>query len=86
MSESRNMFDDLNEALFAQIDKLQSIDPADKEQMEQTIEQSRAVSSLASNVIKNANAAVNLMRFRSDLGMELESKSASTPKMLTGHY
>ena len=86
MSEQRNMFDDLNEALFAQINKLQSIDPTDKEQMEQTIEQSRAVSSLASNVISNANTAVSLMKFQSDLGIELGNKGATTPKMLTGHY
>lgn len=30
----RNVFDDLNNVLFAQIDKLQSIDPTDQEQME----------------------------------------------------
>lgn len=39
--DNKGVFDTLNEALFAQMDKLQSIDPRDKDQMEQSIAQSR---------------------------------------------
>lgn len=86
MTESQGTFDMLNDALFAQIDKLQSIDPHDAEQMERCIEQSRAVSQLASNVISNANTAINVMRMYEQAGMDLDSLAGRTPKMLKGHY
>ena len=86
MSETKGTFDQLNDALFAQLDKLQSIDPRDREQMEQTIEQSRAVSQLAGNIISNANTAISLLKYQSMEGMDLDGIAATTPKMLRGHY
>lgn len=86
MTDGKGTFDTLNEALFAQMDKLQSIDPADKDKMEQTIEQSRAVSQLAGNIIANANTAISLLKFQSQEGMDLDGLAATTPKMLKGHY
>ena len=80
------IFDDLNTALFAQMEKLQSIDPSDKEKMEQAIEQSRAVSQLAGNIISNANTAISLLKYQSMEGMDLDGIAATTPKMLKGHY
>lgn len=83
MSDSRSVFDTLNEALFAQMDKLQSIDPKDREQMEQCIAQSKAVSGLAGNIIDNATTAISLMRFKSmDCG--LGNALVDAPKMLGG--
>ena len=76
-------FDQLNDALLAQLDKLQSIDPKDTERMNQTIEQSRAVSSLASNIIGNANMAVRTMQYFDQLGMD-HARAMTAPKMLTG--
>lgn len=83
MSDNRGVFDTLNEALFAQMDKLQSIDPKDKEQMEQCIAQSKAVSSLAANIIDNATTAIDLMRFQSMEG-GLGQALVNAPKMLGG--
>lgn len=83
---SQGVFDTLNEALFAQMDKLQSVDPANKEAMAQTIEQSKAVSQLAGNIINNANTAISLLKYQSMEGMDLDGLAATTPKMLTGHY
>lgn len=83
MSDNRGVFDALNEALFAQMDKLQSIDPKDKEQMEQCIAQSKAVSSLAANIIGNATTAIDLMRFQSMEG-GLGQALVNAPKMLGG--
>ena len=82
-NESRGVFDTLNEALFAQMDKLQSIDPRDEDQMEQCIAQSRAVSSLASNIIGNATTAIDLMRFQSMDG-GLGQALVNAPMMLGG--
>ena len=83
MSDNKSIFDELNGALFAQMDKLQSIDPKDREQMEQCIAQSRAVSALAGNIINNATTAISLMRFKSmDCG--LGNALVDAPKMLGG--
>lgn len=78
------MFDDLNEALFAQMAKLQSVDPKDKDKMEQVIEQSKAVSQLAGNIIGNANTAINLARFQASEGIGAAGLIATQPKMLGG--
>lgn len=80
----KSTFDQLNDALFAQLDKLQSVDPKDADMMEQTIEQSRAVSRLAGNVIDNMNSAVSAMRFYDEAGMDAAGLMASAPKMLGG--
>lgn len=78
------MFDDLNDALFAQMAKLQSIDPQNHEAMEQCIEQSKAVSQLAGNIIANANTAVNLLKYQASEGMDIAGLVATTPKLLGG--
>ena len=85
-TRSQGTFDMLNDALFAQMDKLQSIDPRDRDAMEQTIEQSRAVSQLAGNIIANANTAISLLKYQSMEGMDLDGLAATTPKMLRGRY
>lgn len=84
MAGNGSTFDQLNDALFAQLDKLQSVDPKNADMMEQTIEQSKAVSNLARNVIDNMNSAVNAMRFYDEAGMSADGLMASAPKMLGG--
>ena len=82
-SMSKGVFDTLNDALFAQMDKLQSIDPNDTERMEQCIAQSDAVSKLAGNIIGNATTAISLMKFQSMEG-GLGQALVNAPKMLGG--
>ena len=77
-------FERLNDALFAQVDKLQSIDPCNTEQLEHCINQSMAVSKLAGNIISNATNEINLLRFMSSEGMCLNEVAAIAPKMITG--
>jgi hypothetical protein len=77
-------FDTLNDALFAQLDKLQSVDPKDKDSMEQTIEQTKAVSQLAVNIINNTNSAINAMKFYEMAGMDAGGLMATAPRMLGG--
>lgn len=81
---SQGTFDKLNDALFAQLDKLQDVDPADAEAMERTIEQTRAVSQLAGNIISNANTAINAMRLYDQAGMGAAELIGKAPKMLGG--
>ena len=70
MAEQLSQFDLLNNALFLQMEKLQD---APKEDLEATIEQSRAVSQLAKNIINNMNAAMNLAKMKIDADAMLGS-------------
>lgn len=64
-------FNRLNEALFAQMEKLQECDLSDAAMAERIIEQSRTVSKLAGGIIANANTAIRLMNLQSSAGMGL---------------
>lgn len=80
--ERQGTFDDLNAALFAQMDKLASA--SDEESVKREIERSEAVSKLAGNIIGNYNTAINLMKFQQSEGMDMAGMIASRPKMLGG--
>jgi hypothetical protein len=77
-------FDMLNDALFAQLDKLQSIDPANKEQMQLAIEQTNAVCGLAKNINHNMANAVRVAGILDRNGGDVEGMRGSMPRMLTG--
>ena len=81
---SKGTFDMLNDALFAQLGKLQSVDENDAEAMERTIEQTKAVSQLAGNIISNANTAISAMRLYDSAGMGAAELIGKAPKMLGG--
>lgn len=81
---AQGTFDQLNDALFAQLDKLQSVNPSDADKMEQTIEQSRAVSALASKIIDNANTAVKLMQFQATEGNGMTDMAFSSMNRMLG--
>lgn len=63
MAEQISQFDLLNNALFLQMEKLQD---APKDELADTIEQSKAVSQLAKNIINNMNAAMTLAKMKID--------------------
>lgn len=77
-------YDTLNDALFAQLDKLQSIPSSEKDAMAQCIEQSRAVSQLAGNIIANRDSAIRAMRMYEQAGMDAAGLVAVSPRMLGG--
>lgn len=77
-------FDTLNDALFAQLDKLQSVDPTDAEQMELAIKQTNAVCNLANNINTNMSNAVRVAQVLDRNGADLTGMRGSMPKMLTG--
>lgn len=81
---TKGTFDQLNDALFAQLDKLQTVDGDDAEAMERAIEQTKAVSQLAGNIIANANTAIMAMRLYNQAGMEAAELIGKAPKMLGG--
>lgn len=81
---SQGTFDKLNEALFAQLDKLQSVDPDDAVAMERVIDQTKAVSQLAGNIIGNANTAISAMRLYDQAGLGAAELIGKAPRMLGG--
>lgn len=81
---NQGTFDKLNDALFAQLDKLQEVDKGDADEMELVIEQTKAVSQLASNIISNANTAISAMRLYDSAGMGAAELIGRAPKMLGG--
>lgn len=81
---TQGTFDKLNDALFAQLGKLQSVDNDDAEAMERVIEQTEAVSRLASNIISNANTAISAMRLYDQAGLGAAELVGRAPKMLGG--
>ena len=84
MAEQMSQFDLLNNALFLQMEKLQD---ADKDELADTIEQSKAVSQLAKNIINNMNAAMSLAKMKIDADAMLGAdagKAFDQTRMLGG--
>lgn len=77
-----NSFDDLNAALFAQMERLANA--KDEEVIRREIERSEAVGKLASNITANAKNAIDVMKFQYQEGMDLAGMVATRPKMLGG--
>lgn len=75
-------FDDLNDALFAQMERLAQAQGEDDVKRE--IARSEAVGTLASNIIGNTRNAITLLKYQSDEGMDLAGMVATRPRMLGG--
>ena len=80
----RDIFSDLNDALFAQMNKLQTVDKGNKEQFAKTLAQSKAVADLASNIIDNNNSKIRAMQFFEGLSKNVDSIIEQRGKMLVG--
>ena len=78
---SKGTFDQLNEALTAQLDRLMS---ADNESIDKEIKRSNAVSQLAANINANMSNAVRVSRLLAEEGMDVSGMRATMPKMLGG--
>ena len=74
-------FDQLNEALTVQLDRLMA---ADGETIDKEIKRSNAVSQLASNINANMANAVRVSRLLAEEGMDVSVMRATMPKMLGG--
>lgn len=81
---THNVFDDLNDALTAQIAKLQSIDPKDKEAMSSCVAQSKAVAALANNINLNTRNAIECVRLHNELSEAQGDGQVLAPRLLKG--
>ncbi len=79
--KGNGMFDQLNEALTVQLDRLMA---ADGETIDREIKRSNAVSQLASNINANMANAVRVSRLLAEEGMDVSGMRATMPKMLGG--
>lgn len=78
----RNVFDDLNAALFAQMERLAAA--SGEEELKREIGRSESVATLAQNVTRNTRNALEMIRLQQDGGLELAGKVAAPPRMLGG--
>lgn len=80
--ERQGTFDDLNNALFAQLNRLTSA--KDDGDIEREIERSKAVSQLATNINNNMGNAVKVAHIMAQEGMDVTGLRATMPRMLGG--
>lgn len=78
--ERQGTFDDLNNALFTQMERLMC---STGDSVKEEIERSKAVGTLADGIIGNYTNAINLLKLQASEHMVLDSKVA-VPKMLGG--
>lgn len=80
----KGTFDQLNDALFAQLEKLQSVGYDDADKLKQAIAQTEAVSGIAANIINNNATKISAMKYFENVGVEYGNLAANAPKMLGG--
>lgn len=76
---TQNKLSDLNNHLFAQMERLSDED-LKGEKLQEEIARAKAVSGIASQIIQNGNLVLDAMKFTDDK-MNAEAK---VPKMLSG--
>jgi hypothetical protein len=76
----KNTLGDLNNHLFAQLERLNDED-LKGEELQKEIERARAVTSVASQIIQNGNLVLQTEKFKAET---LGRSKVETPKMLEG--
>lgn len=77
----RNTLGDLNNHLFAQLERL-SDEEIKGEQLQEEIERAKAVTSVASQIIQNASIVLRAQQFKADY--QGRKSIEEVPKMLEG--
>lgn len=70
----------LNDALFAELENLQNVDPKDADALRAEVERSKAVEGIARTIIDNASTVLDATRIRASLTKSV----VAMPKMLEG--
>jgi hypothetical protein len=78
----RNTLGDLNNHLFAQIERLGE-EELKGEALQEEIERSRAITSVASQIIKNGSLVLTAIKASGDM-KEINADANTLPKMLEG--
>lgn len=76
----KNTLGDLNNHLFAQLERLNE-EELTGEELEKELKRSKGITDLAEKIISNANIVLQATKLKSDL---IDDRMDSTPKMLEG--
>ena len=76
---SQNALGKLNDALFAELDRLSSVDIKDEEAVKLEISRSKAIEGIAKTTVDNAKTILDATRLRAEYG-----RTTPMPKMLEG--
>lgn len=74
---------DLNDRLFRELDRLESVDMNDKDEREAEIERAKAIAHLATVTINNANTVMRAVSLQREAEMGVAG-AVSVPRMLLG--
>jgi hypothetical protein len=75
----QNSLGRLNEALFAELDRLAAVDIKDEDAVKLEISRSKAIEGIAKTTVDNAKAILDATRMRAEFG-----RQTPMPKMLEG--
>ena len=82
MSDSKiNTLGRLNEALFAELDRLEQVDPSNADELRLEIDRARAVQGVARQINASAQTILKTAAFRAEL---MGARQATMPRMLEG--
>lgn len=82
MSDSKvNTLGRLNEALFAELDRLEQVDPSNADELRLEIDRARAVQGVAKQINASAQTILNAAEYRAEWA---GARQATMPKMLEG--
>ena len=76
---NQNALGKLNDALFAELDRLSSVDIKDEEAVKLEISRSKAIEGIAKTTVDNAKTILDATRLRAEYG-----RTTPMPKMLEG--
>ena len=79
-SPRANTIGKLNEFLFDELDRLNAVDPRDKDALKAEVERSKAIEGIAKAVIENANTVLDATRMRA----QYTHATVELPRMLEG--
>lgn len=76
---NQNALGKLNDALFAELDRLSSVDIKDEDAVKLEISRSKAIEGIAKTTVDNAKTILDATRLRAEYG-----RTTPMPKMLEG--
>ena len=76
---NQNALGKLNDALFAELDRLSSVDIKDEDAVKLEISRSKAIEGIAKTTVDNAKTILDATRLRAEYG-----RQTPMPKMLEG--
>lgn len=77
--QSNNALGKLNDALFAELDRLSSVDIKDEDAVKLEISRSKAIEGIAKTTVDNAKTILDATRLRAEYG-----RTTPMPKILEG--